>query len=67
MTCARNQPFCRKCNINIGCFNGKETTLRNIIERKKALKTRKNFFCSIWKPEGVSFNKAIEDELKPNF
>ena len=39
---------------------------RNIKERNKALYLYKNYFCLIWKSQGVSFIKAIE-ELKPNF
>ena len=67
MTSPRIQPFCRKYNINIGCINGKEKTPRNIIQRNTSLFIHNNHFCLIWKSNGISFNKAIEDELKPNF
>ena len=67
MTSARFQPFCRKYNINIGCINGKEINSRNITERNTSLFIYNNHFCSNWKSNGISLNKAIEDELKPNF
>ena len=66
MTSARTQPFCRKININIGCFNGKEVSPINITQRNISLFIH-NHFCLNWKPNGISFNQAIEDELKPNF
>ena len=28
---------------------------------------RSNQFCLIWKSQNIIFNRAIEDELKPNF
>ena len=65
MTSARVQPFRRKYNINIGCYDGFRVCPRNITERNTALKIHKNYFCLIWKTDGVSFNKAKEDELKP--
>ena len=37
MTSARNQPFCRKYNINIGCLDGKRINPRNIRERNTSL------------------------------
>ena len=67
MTSARIQPFCRKYNINIGCFDGMRINPRNITQRNTALKIHNNHFCLIWKSDNVSFNQVIEDELKPNF
>ena len=67
MTSARVQPFCRKHNINIGCYDGFRVCPRNITERNTATKMHNNHFCLIWKTDCVSFNKAIEDELEPNF
>ena len=67
MTSARVQPFCRKHNINIGCYDGFRVCRRNITERNTATKMHNNHFCLIWETDCVSFNKAIEDELEPNF
>ena len=36
MTSARNQPFCRKYNINIGCFDGTRINPRNNTQRNIA-------------------------------
>ena len=66
MTSARVQPFCRKHNINIGCYDGFRVCPRNITQRNIALKIHNNHFCLIWKSNGVSFEKAIK-ELKDNF
>ena len=33
ITSARIQPFCRKYNINTGCFDGKRINPRNITKR----------------------------------
>ena len=38
MTSARIQQFCRKYNINIAYFNGKEIWPRTITQRNSALK-----------------------------
>ena len=67
MTTARIQPFCKKYNINIGYFNGKEIWPRTVTQRDTALKTHNNHFCLIWKSDRISFNQVIENELKPNF
>ena len=67
MTSARIQPFCRKCNINIGCFDGTKINPRKINQSDTALKIHNNHFCLIWKSNGVNFDEVIEDELKPNF
>ena len=45
MTSARNQGFCRKYNIDIGCFDGTRINLRNITERNTALEIHNNHFC----------------------
>ena len=66
MTSARVQPFCRKHNINIGCYDGFRVCPRNITQRNMALKIHNNHFCLIWKSYGVSFDSAI-GELKGNF
>ena len=66
MTSARIQPFCKKYNINIGCFDGTRINPRNLTQRITALKIYENHFCLIWKSDGVSFEKAIR-ELKDNF
>ena len=67
MTSARIQPFCRKYNIETGCFDGTRINPRNLTQRNTALKIHENHFCLIWKSENISFNQVIEDELKPNF
>ena len=66
MTAARIQPFCKKHNINIGCYDGFRVCPRNITQRNTALKIHNNHFCLIWKSDGVSFDRAIR-ELKDNF
>ena len=49
MTPAKIQPFCRKHNINIGYFDGKEIWPRTITQRNTAVKIHNNNFCLIWK------------------
>ena len=66
MTLARIQPCLRKLDVNLGYFHGREIRSRNITENNIALRLYNNRFCLIWKSEGVSFNKAIE-ELERNF
>ena len=66
MTNARIQPFCRKFNINIGCFDGTRISPRNLNQRNTSLFIYNNHFCLIRKSNGVSFDKAIK-ELKDNF
>ena len=66
MTSARIQPFCKKYNNNIGCFDGTRINPRNLIQRDKSLIIYNNYFCLIWKSDGISFEKAIT-ELKDNF
>ena len=67
MTSARLQPFCRKRNINIGCFDGKKINPRNVTERKTSLFIHKIHFSLFWKSNSISFIEAIEEEFKPNF
>ena len=67
MTSARIQPFCKKYNINIGCFDGTRINPRNLTKRDTSLFIHNNYFCLIWKSNGISFNQVIENELKPNF
>ena len=64
---ARIQPFCRKHNINIGCFDGTRLNPRNVTPWNTSLFIYNNRFCLIWKSNGNSFNQVIEDELEPNF
>ena len=66
MTSARIQPFCKKYNINIGCFDGTRINPRNLTQRDISLFIYNNHFCLIWKSNGISFSQAIE-ELKNNF
>ena len=66
MTSKRIPLFCRKYNINIGCFNGTRINPRNLNQRDTSLFIYNIHFCSIWKSDGISFDKAIK-ELKDNF
>ena len=66
MTFARIQPFCKKYNINIGCFDGTRINPRHLTQRNTSLFIYNIHFCLIWKSNGVSFEKAIT-ELKDNF
>ena len=67
MTSARIQPFCRKYNINIGCFDGMRINPRKLTQRNISLFIYNDHFCSIRKSNGIGFNQGIEDESKPNF
>ena len=66
MTSPRVQPFCKKHNINIGCYDGFRVCPRNTTQENTALKIHQNHFCLIWKTNGTSFDRAIK-ELKDNF
>ena len=66
MTSARIQPFCRKYNVNIICFDGTRINPRYLTQRNASLFIYNNHFCLIWKSNGISFDKAIK-ELKDNF
>ena len=66
MTSARSQPFCRKYNINIGCFDGMRINTRNLTQRDTSLFIYNDHFCLFWKSKGIRFDKAIK-ELKDNF
>ena len=61
MTSARIQPFCRKYNINIGCFDGIRINPQNITQRDIALKIHNNHFCLFWKSNGIIFDKATKN------
>ena len=67
MTSAGSQPFCGNYIINNGYYNGFRVCPRNITQRNRDLPTINNNFSLTLKSNGSSFNKAIEDELKPNF
>ena len=60
VTSARNQPFCKKYNINFGCFDGMRITLLDITQRNISWFIYNNHFCVIWKTNEISFNEAIE-------
>ena len=65
MTSARNQPFCRKQNINIGYYDGFRVCPRNITDRNTALKILNIHFCLILKSDGISFDEALK-QIKDN-
>ena len=67
MKSARIQPYCRKYNINIGCFDGSRINPRNLTQRNTSLFNYNNHFCLFWKSNGISFNQVLENELKPKF
>ena len=66
-TSARMQPFCRKYNFNIGCFDGTRTNPRNLTPRNTSFFILNNPSCFIWKSNGISFIQVIKDESKTNF
>ena len=66
MTKARNQPFCRAININLGYFDGTRVFPRSVTDKDNALFLYNNHYCLIWKSGNVSFNQAIK-ELKDDF
>ena len=66
MAFAKIQPFCKKYNITIGCFDGTRINPRNLTQRNTSLFIYENHFCLIWKPDGISFEKTVT-ELKDNF
>ena len=57
MTSARNQPLCRKYNINIGCYDVFRVCPRKITQRNTALKIHNNHFRLIWRSNGNNFKK----------
>ena len=67
MTSARIQPFCKKYNINIGCFDGTRINPRKLTQINTSLFIYNNHFCLIWKSDRISFKQVIENKLKPNF
>ena len=66
MTFARIERFCKKFNINVGCFDGTRINPRNLTQRNISLFIYNNHFCLIWKSDGISFEKAIT-ELRDTF
>ena len=60
VTSARIQPFYRKYNINIDCFDGTRTNPRNITQKNIAFKVHNNHFFLMWKSDGISFNQATK-------
>ena len=66
MISARVQPFCRKDNINIGCFDGKIINRRKSTRRKMSLFLHNFQFSLIRKSNDYSFNQAMK-ELNLNF
>ena len=65
MTSSRVQPFCKKHNIILGCYDGFRMSPRSITKKYVALMFKNNI-CLVWKSQGVSFNKAKE-VFKLNF
>ena len=63
MTKARVQPFCRAKNNNLRFYGGERVFRSSGTERNITLFLYNILFFSIWKPEGVSFNRASQ-ELK---
>ena len=61
MTSARIQPFCRKYNINIDCFDGTRMNPRKLTQRNTSLFLCNIHFCLIWKSNCVSFYQVIEN------
>ena len=61
MTSARIQRFCKKYDINIGCFDGKKLNPGNITQRNSSLIIYNDHFCLVRKSFGISFNQAIEE------
>ena len=66
MASARIQPFCKKYNINIGCFDGTRINPRTIRRGIIALKIQNKRSPLIWTTNDNSFNQALK-ELKLNF
>ena len=57
MTTATIEPFCRKYNVNIGCFDGFRVCPRNFTEKKIALQKQNNSFCWIGNSNIISLIK----------
>ena len=66
MTSARLQPFCKKFDINIGCFDGTRINPRNLTQRNISLVIYNVHLCLIWESNDISFTQAKE-ELKLSF
>ena len=65
-TTARIETFCKKPNINIGCYDGFGLCLRSNTEKIKALYKYMNHFCLIWDSNANSSNKT-DRRVKKNF
>ena len=65
-TKARIQPLCQDNNNILGYNNDDRVFPRTVTNRNSALFLYNTHFCLIWKSQGVSFNKAIQ-ELQDNF
>ena len=61
MTQAGIRPFCKKQNNNIGCFESSRIQPRDFTEWNLALCMYKSHTCPIWKSNGISSNKTIEE------
>ena len=66
MKSARIQPFCRKYNINLGCFDGTRINPRNITQRNTSLFIYEHHFCLTWKSKDITFNQVLRNELNQN-
>ena len=68
MTSAKIQPFCRKCNINLGVYNKKQRSFlpKSVAERRICLLIHNNHFCVIWKTNQSTFPDAIA-QIENNF
>ena len=66
ITSARIHPSSKKYKINIGCFDGKRISARDVREKNLSMFISIIQLCSIWISKGTIFKEAIE-ELKLNF
>ena len=68
MTSAKIQPFCKKCNFNLGVYDPKQKRFLplSIKERRTCLYIHKRLFCVIWKTVKATSTDAIK-ELENNF
>ena len=61
MNTALIQSCLKTFGIEFGSYNEKEIYPRSICQRGVGLRLYNNYFCLIWKSEGVSFNQAVEE------
>ena len=66
LTSARIEPFCKKYDVNMACFDGTRISPRKITQRNVSLFKYNNHLCLFWKSITNSFNQETE-ELKLNF